>query len=632
MKQPTPHIALVSAPWPLFNRPSIQLGALKAFLRRELPGTVTRAFHAYLLVAAELGYDLYGPISRRTWLAEIPYAALLYPEKREEQERLWRRELRGIPSSKKADLDLVRRRVSEATRRFLDGVPWDRIRLVGLSVCLGQLTSSLYIAREIRRRTPAVAIVAGGSACAGRMGRSLLHAFPDIDYVISGEGEQPLLHLARSLLKTNADSVPPFPGLMTRSHREDDGAVSQMEALDRLPQPDFQEYFSLLDTLPPKARFIPALSVEISRGCWWRTRGGGNEDRGCRFCNLNLQWQGYRAKSPRHAASEVDSLTRTHRTLAVSFVDNLIPAREGTALFRELARLPRDLRLFAELRANTPLPTLHAMAEAGMQEIQVGIESLSTSLLKKIGKGTTAIQNLEIMKRCEAPWMPGLTGNLILQFPGSDEDDVAETLNALEAALPFRPLKAIPFWLGFGSPVWTHAKAYGIHRTFNHSNYACLFPARVLGTLVLIMQGYHGGVRRQQRLWRPVRERARAWERSYKDRHRAAYAEPILSFRDGGEFLIIRDRRQGGDAMNHRIQGLSREIYLFCDRNRPVARILERFPLLGEEKLLPFLRMMTDKGLMFREGDRYLSLAVAMEPPRKRTEEPVSGPAAGESC
>jgi len=613
MKNASPQIVLLSAPWPLFNRPSIQLGALKAFLRLSLPEVNVKAFHAYLLVAADLGYDLYGPISRRTWLAEIPYAALLYPEQKEELTRFWRTQQRNMPPDQKADLEFVCGRVEAATRRFLDGVSWERTRLAGLSICLGQLTSSLYMAHEIRQRAPWVAMVTGGSSCAGGMGRSLLDSFPDIDYVIGGEGEGPLLHLARSLLEPGAGGpVSPFPGLMTRFHREDNDAVSQVDSLDRLPHPDFQEYFSLLETLPSRARFVPRLPVEISRGCWWRTRGRGTEDRGCRFCNLNLQWRGYRAKSPERAARELDELTGRHRVVSVSFMDNLIPLRQGTALFNGLSSLPREFDLFAEIRATTPVRTLRAMAEAGVHDVQVGVEALSTSLLSKIGKGTTAIENLEIMKRCETPGMPRLTGNLILQFPGSDEEDVSETLRTLEWALPFRPLKAIPFWLGYGSPVWRSPKTYGIRRTFNHSWYAHLFPASILGTLVLMMQGYHGGVRRQQHIWKPVRDRVLAWRTSYEERHRRPFSDPILFFRDGGEFLIIHDRSHGFTPMTHRLEGLSREIYLFCERNRSIARIASRFPRIGGERLIPFLRMMTDKRLMFEEGGRFLSLAVPM--------------------
>ena len=85
-----PRIALISTPWPLFNRPSIQLGALKAFVRNRLPQIQVDTHHIYLSVADLLGYDLYGQISEKTWLSEAPYAALLYPEKREAIARFWR--------------------------------------------------------------------------------------------------------------------------------------------------------------------------------------------------------------------------------------------------------------------------------------------------------------------------------------------------------------------------------------------------------------------------------------------------------------------------------------------------------------------------------------------------------------
>jgi hypothetical protein len=293
-------------------------------------------------------------------------------------------------------------------------------------------------------------------------------------------------------------------------------------------------------------------------------------------------------------------------------MDNVVPARGGKSLFEALSRLPKELQLFGEARATMPPGTLDAMAAAGMEDVQVGIEALSTRLLRKIGKGTTALQNLEVMKQCEALGMPRLSGNLILQFPGSDEEDVAETLRILDWALPFRPLKAIPFWLGYGSPVWADPKAYGIRRTFNHPHYGRLFPASVLKTLTLMVQGYHGGVHRQQRLWKPVWERVRAWRREYEALHRSPGAGPILACRDGGDFMIIHQRRLEASPMTHRLEGRSREIYRFCKRPRGLLRILARFPGLSEEALRPFLRMMVEKRLMAEEGDRYLSLAVPL--------------------
>jgi hypothetical protein len=45
-----------------------------------------------------------------------------------------------------------------------------------------------------------------------------------------------------------------------------------------------------------------------------------------------------------------------------------------------------------------------------------------------------------------------------------------------------------------------------------------------------------------------------------------------------------------------------------------------RFPGFGQEKILPFLSMMVDKKLMFREGERFLSLAVPVRGFKRKSE------------
>jgi hypothetical protein len=223
------------------------------------------------------------------------------------------------------------------------------------------------------------------------------------------------------------------------------------------------------------------------------------------------------------------------------------------------------------------------------------------------------MDNMEIMKNCETPGLPNLTGNLILNFPSSDEQDVAETISNLEFALPFRPVRGIPFWLGYGSPVWQMPDVYGIKKLANHPYYGYLFPQEILGGLRFIIQGYQGGVRGQKRLWRPVKEKMEEWRRNYFRLHELESSGPILSFQDGQDFMIIRQRRYKNHDMTHRLRNTSRKIYLFCQTQRSIRQILARFPGFGEDKVGPFLRMMVGKRLMFNEGDRYLSLAVPIK-------------------
>jgi ribosomal peptide maturation radical SAM protein 1 len=478
--------ALLSTPWPLFN-PSIQLGTLKAFLQREVPGVDVHAHHIFLSIAEDLGYDVYNHVCERNWLSESIYAALLYPERRKVISEWWRSRS-DLP--RRLGFDDICPLVRRASEGILDSADWAAYRLVGFSICLGQLTSALYFARSIKKKAPLAKIVFGGSACSGEMGWSLLRSFPEIDFVVSGEGEKPLAHLVRSVFKPEASDKPaPLPGLFCQGQEGHipSGNFSQIRDLDVLPLPDYDDYFLHLKSLAPQSRFFPKIPMEISRGCWWQKASSSGTYRGCAFCNLNLQWEGYRAKSQERVISEVKTLTERYQILSVSFVDNILPPKNLKALFHGIARLGKDLQLFAEIRATTSLEELIAMGYAGMMEVQVGIEALSTSLLKKLNKGSTAMENLEIMKNCEASSLPTLEANLIIQFPGSDEKDVEETLANLEFARPFRPLKTIPFWLGYGSPVWYDPARFGIKKIYNHRSYSRLFPPAILQALVLMI-------------------------------------------------------------------------------------------------------------------------------------------------
>jgi len=605
-------IALVSTPWPLFDRPSIQLGALKAFVEKGLPHIRVDTYHAYLNIAQAIGYPLYHVVSERSWIAESPYAALLYPDRMETIARYWNRKGRGHPRLKSTDFEDLCGRIEAVSLAAVERIPWGRYLLVGFSICLAQLTSSLYFMREIKRRAPNLRIVAGGSACAGAMGEGLMGAVMEIDYVIRGEGEQPLLQLTQAILSGHDDTrFPDIPGLIRRGGPRATDALQQVPDLDELPIPDYTDYFRDLSSSGPRHAFLPKLPMEMSRGCWWNKGGTG-----CAFCNLNLQWRGYRAKSRERTVREIDTLANRHQILSISFMDNLLPARGLEGRFHDIRQLGLDLRLFSEIRAKTSRMVLEAMASAGMREVQVGIEALSTRLLKKLNKGTTAMDNLEIMKHCETAHLPDLTGNLILGFPSSDDEDVAETLNHLTFAFPFRPLKGIDLWLGYGSPLWRDPDRYGIRLKGNHLDYRHLFPAEALEKLRFMMQGYDGGVGHQRRLWAPVRKRLAKWRAFYDRMHQQPGFDPILSYRDGKSFLIIWERRPDDEPMTHRLKGTSRAIYIFCETQRSMAEVLDRFPRFGEDRIRPFLRMMVDKRLMFSEGDRYLALAVPQNPLR----------------
>ncbi len=586
-------VVLVSAPWALFHRPSIQLASLESYLR-EKSDFCTESHHLSLNIAARIGIDLYTRISKSGWAGEALFAPLLFPGKKAEAARLFRQELREDGKGHIPDFDRLSADMIHCCDTWLSTIEPGTISLCGFSVCFSQLFPSLYLAARLKKKTP-VATVFGGTSCSSEAGLSLINHFEQIDYLIDGEGEGALLELCNFLGEKRST----LPGqVLTRNENISVIESLSVKRLDDLPLPSFRSYLSEAKNLFPDMPFMPVLPVEFSRGCSWNR---------CTFCNLNLQWKGYRHKRAERMSLEVRHLVNETESLSFSFTDNVLPDRETEQFFKALSATKKDLSFFAEIRAKTSIERLKLFRSGGLQTVQVGIESLSGSLLARMGKGTSVMDNLAIMKNCSASGIT-LMGNIITQFPGSSSDEVQETLENLDYAFPFAPLDAVPFFLGYGSSVHRNPGKYGIRAITVHPKNRMLFPREF--KIQLLACGYRGDRTVQIKLWRPVQEKIKTWQQYHRNRSHGD--RPPLYFRDGGAFLVIHQQLPDSSVLLHRLRGTSRELYLFCDQPKEFHEICSAYPRLGREAIVAFVRQLCDKRLMFREHERVLALAVRL--------------------
>lgn len=587
------HLALISMPWALFNRPSIQLGALKTYLEQDKQTRVD-CFHPYLHVAKAIGVEQYRELSLNSWAGEALFSSLLFPEKSADATKLYNESLvntkQVLPQYKHLSTHIDR-----VCNTWLTATDLSQYNLVGFSICFSQLLPSLFLARQIKKMYPMLPIVFGGSSCSGDIGPSLLKTFSEIDFVVDGEGEEALRKLCLFL----ADLAPDLP---QKVHRRIDTVSTEgpapIASLDELPFPDYAPFFKEMRQVFPAQPFIPVLPVEFSRGCWWNK---------CTFCNLNLQWQGYRSKTAERMTAEVLHLSQLHECLSFTFTDNALPPKETDLFLERIVEKDLNLDFFAEIRALSSREKLQRYYQGGLRTVQVGIEALSSSLLKKMAKGTKAIDNMAVMKMCSQHGIK-LEGNLITEFPGSTEKEIAETLKNLDYVLPFPALQPATFFLGYGSPIHTENKNFGITSILPHPKNARLFPKHCLQSMTMIVNGYRGDRTKQRLLWKPVKDKIDAW-RTFHDK-RAGKNNPPLHFRDGGTFLIIRQEGVRDAPLQHRLRGLSRRIYIYCEEPRSITHILNNFPGLGEKPLRTFITDMCSKHLMFQEDNLVLSLAI----------------------
>ncbi len=589
-----PEIGLIATPWPILNRPSLQLAALKAYVEHHVDCRVA-AMHPYLQIAKAIGTDVYTAIAENSWAGEAIFASLLYPEQQEGCRKTFAEYMAG---NKNLHLDFhqLRTILRDTCDGWLQSVPWSTLQLVGFSLCFNQLFSSLYLSAKLKQLPESPPVVFGGSSCAGELGTSLLQNFSQIDYVVDGEGEQPLAGLCSYLLGTTSRLPERVRSGGNRQHHQRIPSP-EVADLNDLPIPDFSPYFQEMLRVFPDTPFIPILPVEFSRGCWWNK---------CAFCNLNLQWCSYRWKNNETVLTQIEELANRHQCLDFTFTDNALPPKEADTFFRTMAANGTDARFFAEIRSITDHAKLATYRRGGLDTIQVGIEALSSSLLARMEKGLRAIDNIAMLKYAQAADIR-LEGNLIMEFPGTTAAEVAETLENLDYVLPYHPLSPATFFLGHGSPIDRNPRKYKITAITHHRCNRRFFPPAILKHLSLLVKEYRGDRQRQRRLWQPVRRKLEAWQTFHT--RRTSHLAP-LSYRDGKTFLLIRQEMAQGPPLRHRLQGQSRAIYLFCVKIRTIEEITSRFSALKRSAILTFIDQLCRKRLMFQEDDSVLSLAV----------------------
>jgi hypothetical protein len=156
--------------------------------------------------------------------------------------------------------------------------------------------------------------------------------------------------------------------------------------------------------------------------------------------------------------------------------------------------------------------------------------------------------------------------------------------------------------------MYIHTRDFSIQKVIPHAKNRKLFPQNYLQSMTMLINSYKGDKKFQQQLWHPVKQKIHAWQDFHKYRDKTM--QHPLHYRDGGTFLIIRQERISNVPLLHRLRGLSREIYLFCERPIKLSLLFKAFPTVTEQALQKFIDEMCLKHLMFQEKDQVLSLAV----------------------
>jgi ribosomal peptide maturation radical SAM protein 1 len=604
---------LLNMPFVSPSWPAIGISILKARLREE--GLSCDVAYPNLLFAERLGLDVYNLVDDfggdGNFVGDWVFARHLFGDALDERAYIDLLRLR-VPDDR-ALLAIVG--IRDVVGLFLEEcVVRYRIAeyaVIGFSTTFEQNVASLCLARLIKSRHPEKVIVFGGVNCDGEMGHELVRSFPWIDFVCRGEAEVSFPALVRAV----RTSVSPasIPGLV---HRRGTEVVANppgpaIVPLDRVPRPDYDDYFAAVAQSRLASSLRIVLLVEGARGCWWGAKAH------CTFCGLNGSSMAFRSKSGDRVYDELRTMRDRYGQRRFICVDNIMDMGYLKTLLPRLKAEPLGISLFYEIKSNLTRAQVELLADAGVDLTQVGIESLNTHVLSLMRKGVSALQNIQTLKWCKqygihASW------NLLYGFPGETPDDYAQTAAIMEALGHLPPPGALArVTLDRFSPYHDHPERYGMTRVRPLAVFSLIYalPVEQVTRLVSFFD-YECGLEPYAYL-QGVRERLDTWRAGASDSSltRAYGADPEL---------LITDTRPGRRAAQFALSGAERIVYDYCDSTRSVEQIrrhLDESCAVGRvtaEWLAGFLDRMVASLLMVREGPDHLSLAMDPSPPEDR--------------
>jgi ribosomal peptide maturation radical SAM protein 1 len=484
-------------------------------------------------------------------------------------------------------------------------------RLVAFTSIFQQHLAALSLAKRLKAKAPETFIVLGGANCEGVMGIEVIRQFPFVDATISGEGDIIFPELVQRFLEEK--SIYDLQGVFTRDNIE--GLSLQNKPLnapsvshmDTLPFPDYDDFFEQLEIsgLAVDEAHQPMLLFETSRGCWWGERSQ------CTFCGLNGDNMMYRSKSAERSLKELLYLTNKYPNCPVWAVDNILDMKYFKDFIPKLAALQLEIGLFYEVKANLRKDQLRLLKEAKIDGIQPGIESLSSHVLAMMRKGCKGIQNIQILKWCkELGVYP--SWNLLWGFPGEPPDEytrMAELIPLITHLPP--PEAAATIRLDRFSPNFEKSDYYGFVNVKPYPSYNYIYPfdSQAVTNLAYYFTFEYSQLQDIDSYTKPVAEQIAVWQEVYE-------TSDLFSVDKGTELLIV-DLRPIARKPTQILTGIERVLYVACDRihtTHQLQQLIKEYSTkeAPAQEIEELLQPLINSGLMIREDQSYLSLAIPL--------------------
>ncbi|RLD65206.1 MAG: hypothetical protein DRI84_07260 [Bacteroidetes bacterium] len=319
-------------------------------------------------------------------------------------------------------LEKSKKQIVEIIDKELNSLDIDNTLLFGFTSKFHQWIPAMVVSKAIKQKSPSAKIVVGGFG-SKEAALEAMKMNPHFDFATWGEGEYPLLELAKQLNDKTYD----FDNVARMFYRKQGAIVlsttnrSEYLNFQNYPFPSFDDYIA--NYPEPDKKYKIVIPINSSRACSWNK---------CKFCDYNSGYK-FRVRSPENIIDEIEFIANKYKSVCFSFVDNDIFINQQH--FEKLLDLMiesknkhhYDYEFWAEMIPNENLNSvlLKKMQITGFSQVFIGYDGISDSLLSKMNKSNNFSTNLFFVKFALKNDIDPLV-NIIIGLINETEDDIQE--------------------------------------------------------------------------------------------------------------------------------------------------------------------------------------------------------------
>ena len=322
--------------------------------------------------------------------------------------------------------------------------------LVGFSTTTSAFLDAWQLTKGLKSLRHDLPVVFGGVHVSA-MGGDLLEQFPEIDFLVMGEGEVTLGELAAG---KNPEVI---DGLVYRGQHGPiaNPARAPIADLDSLPFPAYDKLAGFPDRyeLPLFSSIkAPGATMITSRGCPYQ----------CSYCDRSVFKRGYRFNSAAYIYEHMTWLRKRFNVRHVNIYDDLFTMHRGRIeeLCGKLIENPLGLHFNCAVRVGyADDELLRLLKKAGCLMVSLGIESGDPKLLEAHKPGVYLDDARRTVARIQEHGLRA-KGLFMMGLPGETEESIKSTSDFV-ISLGLDDMNMAKFTPFFGAPVWKNIREEG---------------------------------------------------------------------------------------------------------------------------------------------------------------------------